>query len=153
LRRVSDLATVDDELTFGGPPECAARPQCLRGLRTVYGLRFKQFVPLDAGGHLTRAALDDGVVAVALLFTTDPALRSPDYVELVDDRHLQPAENVTPLVRRDTVERFGPKVTQIADAVSAQLSTGVLRGMNARVVGGESVASVASKWLKAQGLS
>ena len=37
-------------LTFGGPPECPSRPQCLAGLEQVYGLKFKEFVRLDTGG-------------------------------------------------------------------------------------------------------
>ena len=32
LRRLSDLAAVAPQLTFGGPPECPSRPQCLAGL-------------------------------------------------------------------------------------------------------------------------
>jgi osmoprotectant transport system substrate-binding protein len=99
LQRISDLTKVASQLTFGGPPECPSRPFCLRGLEDVYGLNFKDFIPLDVGGPLTREALDGDVVDVALLFTTDPAIAGSDLVALEDDRGLQPAENVTPLVR------------------------------------------------------
>src|SRR5262244_2800766 len=57
LRTISDLARVAPRLVFGGPPECPERPYCLPGLRLTYGLRFREFVPLDAGGPLTRQAL------------------------------------------------------------------------------------------------
>ena len=107
------------DLTIGGPPECERRALCLAGLEHIYGLKFKEFVPLDAGGPLTHAALADGVVDVALLFTTDPALASSDLVVLADDRALQPAENVTPLVRTRRVERAGPALAAAVDAVSA----------------------------------
>ena len=40
---------VADELTFGGPPECPARPLCLVGLQDRYGL-VRRVVTLDAGG-------------------------------------------------------------------------------------------------------
>ena len=94
-------------LTFGGPPECPSRPLCLPGLRRTYGLRFEEFVELDTGGPVTRQALRDGAVDVALLFSTDPSLGgAADLVELVDDRDLQPDENVTPLVHRDVLDRF-----------------------------------------------
>ena len=43
---------------------------CERGLRP----KFKEFVALDAGGPVTRQALRNGDVDVALLFTTDPAI-------------------------------------------------------------------------------
>ena len=41
---------------------------------------------LDAGGPVTRQALNDGYVDIALLFTTDPAIAATSLVELVDDR-------------------------------------------------------------------
>ena len=83
-------------------------------------MKFKEFVRLDAGGPVTRQALKDGYVDVALLFTTDPAIERDGLVELVDDRGLQPAENVIPLVRTEVVERFGPELVKLIDAVSAR---------------------------------
>src|SRR5215207_9021015 len=95
LATLSDVQGAARRLTFGGPPECATRPLCLDGLRDVYGIKFAEVVALDAGGPLTRQALATGIVDVALLFSTDPAIVDDDLVELVDDRALQPAENVT----------------------------------------------------------
>ncbi len=63
--------TIASRLAFGGPPECPQRPFCLIGLQKVYGVTFKSFVPLDAGGPLTVAALETGKVQVGLLFTSD----------------------------------------------------------------------------------
>jgi len=40
LKTVSDLATVTEALTLGGPPECPERPLCLKGLIDIYGLKF-----------------------------------------------------------------------------------------------------------------
>lgn len=40
LKTVSDLATVTDPLTLGGPPECPERPLCIKGLEDTYGLKF-----------------------------------------------------------------------------------------------------------------
>ena len=57
LRSISDLQPIASQLTFGGPPECPTRPLCLQGLESTYGLFFKEFIPLDAGGPLTRQAL------------------------------------------------------------------------------------------------
>ena len=58
LRRLSDLAAVAGHLVLGGPPECPDRPFCLPGLRQAYGISFKDFKALDAGGPLTVAALE-----------------------------------------------------------------------------------------------
>ena len=40
LTTISDLVDVDDQLTFGGPPECRTRELCLVGLTRTYGLTF-----------------------------------------------------------------------------------------------------------------
>ncbi len=151
LRTISDLAPVASGFTFGGPSECPNRPFCLEGLRDTYGLEFSSFLPLDTGGPLTVGALEQSAVDVGLLFTTDPRIATSDLVELVDDRALQPAENVTPFVHRDTLRRFGPELAAVIDAVSARLTTAELRALNGRVADGEPPAEVARDWVAATG--
>ncbi len=41
LTTISDLATVTEQLTLGGPPECPERPLCILGFEEVYGLTFE----------------------------------------------------------------------------------------------------------------
>ncbi len=123
-------------------------------MRDVYGLKFADFVALEAGGPVTHQALSDGYVDVALLFSTDPEL--VDYVELTDDRHLQPAENITPLVNAAIVERWGADVVAAIDAVSHELDTDSLRELNtldAATPGVDDVAEIAAAWLQAKGLA
>ena len=152
LRTLSDVRRIASRMVLGGPPECPSRPQCLLGLRRVYGLKFKQFVRLDTGGPVTRKALADGYVDIALLFTTDPAIESDGLVALVDDRKLQPSENVVPLLRREVVDRFGSKVVTLVDAVSGRLTTAALTDLNEQLQRGRSSAVVASEWLQKEGL-
>ena len=151
LEDVSDLEAVAPRLTIGGPPECPSRPFCLDGLERVYGLKFENFLPLDAGGPLTHQALAGGHVDVAVLFTTDPKLDTPALVVLDDDRRLQPAENVVPLVRAEIVERWGDDLVRLVDGVSARLTTDDLRALNAQVAAGDSPAAVAERWLDGEG--
>jgi osmoprotectant transport system substrate-binding protein len=153
LRTISDLARVAPRLVFGGPPECPERAYCLPGLRLVYGLRFREFVPLDAGGPLTRQALAAGDIGVALLFTTDPTIEARHLVVLADNRGLQPAENVVPLLRRATASRYGPALLATIDAVSARLTTAALASLDAQVqLDGRAPEAVAENWLRAEGL-
>jgi osmoprotectant transport system substrate-binding protein len=153
LRSIADLARVAPGLVFGGPPECPGRAYCLPGLKRVYGLRFKAFIPLDAGGPLTLQALEAKSIGVALLFTTDPAIPARHLVVLADDRGLQPAENITPLVRRDAIARYGPHLLAVLNKVSALLDTGTLRDLDARVeLAGQDPRLVAGSWLRAHGL-
>ncbi|HEY6276543.1 MAG TPA: ABC transporter substrate-binding protein [Streptosporangiaceae bacterium] len=153
LRSIADLMSVAPGLVFGGPPECRERADCLLGLERSYGLRFKAFTPTDAGGPLTLQALDSGQIGVGLLFTTDPSIPAQHLVILADDHALQPAENVTPLIRRSTMDRYGTRLIATLDAVSARLSTGTLRSLDAQVeLAGLDPRSVADGWLRAQAL-
>ena len=152
LRSIADLAKAP-RLVFGGPPECPERAYCLPGLRRAYGLRFKAFIPLDAGGPLTLQALEAGSIGVALLFTTDPAIPARHLVILADDRGLQPAENITPLVRRDVIVRYGPNLVALLNRISALLDTGTLRALDAQVeLAGQDPRLVAGSWLRVHGL-
>jgi osmoprotectant transport system substrate-binding protein len=152
LVRLSDLAPIAGELTLGGPPECPQRPLCAGGLTSTYGSRFERFLPLDASGPITTDALKSGTVDVALMFTTDGDINTDGFVLLQDDRHLQPAENVTPVVNAEVVQRFGEQAVEVIDAVSRELTTGDLRSLNAAVAGGQAPQQVAAAWLDAHGL-
>ena len=148
LQRTSDLADVAAAFRFGGPPECPERTFCLKGLEEVYGLAFEEFVPLDSGGPLTVAALRDSDVDVGVLFSTDPHLVGGEFVQLEDDRSLQPAENVVPAVREPVLARWGSRLREPLDRVSEALTTEQLRELNARVVlEGETPRRAARDWL------
>ncbi len=152
LHTIGDLKRVARRLSFGGPPECPTRPLCLQGLRRTYGLDFKSFVTLDVGGPITRQALRRGQVDVGLLFTTDSLLANGGLVALTDDKLLQPAENVTPIVHRQVVERWGTKLTNLVNRVSSRLTTDKLRLLNAKMSMGERPSVLAREWLEEEGL-
>jgi osmoprotectant transport system substrate-binding protein len=148
LRKVSDLRRAAGRLTLGGSPECPERAYCLPGLRTVYGLGFAGFLPFGTEAQRV-TALRQGVVDVAVLDTTDGNLAVGDLVLLSDDRHLQPAENVVPVIRSSALERYGKRLSAAVDAVSAQLTSRALLFMGWRVeVAGNGVMAEARGWLE-----
>jgi osmoprotectant transport system substrate-binding protein len=82
------------------------------------------------------------------MFTTDPHFAEPSLVTLADDRHLQPEENVVPVVSTRAQHEYGPRVANALNAVSAQLTSGGLTFLNWRVdVDGRSVRDEAAGWL------
>jgi osmoprotectant transport system substrate-binding protein len=146
LTRLSQLAPLAGDLTFGGPPECPTRPFCLSGLRTVYGLRFGKVVSMPSRAA-TVEALISGQIDIGLLETTDARLSVAPVVLLGDDRSLQPAENVVPFVRFDAVQRWGTTLRTALNEVSARLTTADLVRMNRWVeVDGLTPAKAAAKW-------
>ena len=150
LTTLSSLAAVADRLTIGAPPECPLRPFCLPGLRDVYGILFEDFEPLDAGGPQTVAALKSDDVQIGLMFSTDPTIEANGFIPLLDDKHLQAAENITPVIR---TEKLNDEVRQLLDAVSARLSSDTVTELVGKVViDGQDVAAVATAFLAAKGL-
>jgi osmoprotectant transport system substrate-binding protein len=147
LERISDLAPIAHQLTFGGPPECPDRPLCLKGLLDVYGLQFAQFEAMPSR-TTTADALETGEIDLGMLETTNGNLADRDLVQLTDDRRLQPAENIAPMMPTKTVTAYGPTLVRLINAITAQLNTQDLIQMNQRVeLEGAKPAAVAADWL------
>jgi osmoprotectant transport system substrate-binding protein len=152
VRKLSDLRPLAGRLVLGGPPECPQRPLCLRGLREVYGLQFSRFEPTSSR-TITASSLETGEIDVGMIETTDGNLVGRDLVQLADDRRLQPAENLVPMVRQPLVDAYGPALVQRIDAVTALLITRDVVDMNWRVeLKGADPSAVAGDWLGRHGL-
>lgn len=150
LSKVSDLASVAGQLTLGGPPECPQRPFCIPGLKSTYGVTFKDFKPLDVGGPQTVAALKSNAVQVGLLFSTDPSIIQNGFIPLEDDKHLQNAENITPIVRTD---KLNDEIKSLLNAVSAKLDTDTMTQLVGKVaIDKQDAATVAKDFLTQSGL-
>jgi osmoprotectant transport system substrate-binding protein len=132
VAKLSDLVDLAPRLTFGGPPECPDRPFCLRGLEEIYGLRFEEVRTMPSRAATVEALLA-GRIDVGLLETTDARLAVAPIQLLLDDRGLQPPENVVPLVRTDAMQRWGEELRAALDEVSARLTTNDLVQLNRRV--------------------
>ena len=141
--------SVASQLALGGPPECPERPFCLKGLQDTYGLEFKEFTPLDAGGPLTVEALKNGNIGVGLLFTSDPAIAAEGFVLLEDDKGLQLADNLIPVVRQEVLDA-DPLMAEVLNGIMAKLSQEELTSLNkAVVVDEQTAADAAAAWLQA----
>jgi len=152
LHQVSDLRRAAGRLTLGGSPECPDRPYCLPGLRQAYGLDFAGFLPFSTEQQRV-TALREGVVGAAVLDTTDGNLAAGDLLLLSDDRHLQPAENVVPVITGRAMARYGSRLAGAVNAVSAQLTSQALLFMDWRVeVAGADVMTEARGWLERHGI-
>jgi osmoprotectant transport system substrate-binding protein len=145
-------ATIASTMTLGGPSECPTRPYCQLGLKDTYGLNFKSFKALDpAGGPLTVSALQDGAIQVGLLFTTSGVIASKGWVLLKDDKNLQPADNVTPVVSNKVADTYGKAMADLVNAVSAKITTNVLTDLNKQTdIDQKDPDDVAMTWLKSQ---
>lgn len=150
LQKLSDLTGKAGDLTFGGPPECQTRPQCINGLQRVYDVEFQDFKALDAGGPLTLQALADGTIDIGLVFSSDGAVAANNLVVLQDDEGLTPADNIATLAREDVVT---PELKETLSAVNEALTTEQLAELNQQVgVEKADPDEVARQFLTDQGL-
>ncbi|MFF7948159.1 ABC transporter substrate-binding protein [Streptomyces griseorubiginosus] len=147
---LADLKSIAGELVIGGSPEFQTRQQGLLGLESEYGLKFKSFKALDAGGPLTQAALKKNTVQAADIFTTDPTIVKEKFVVLKDPKNLFGFANVTPLVYKSGLSKDG---VAALNAVSAKLDTKALLDMDLQVqLENKDPLDVAKAWLKTNGL-
>ncbi|CAM5507734.1 ABC transporter substrate-binding protein [Streptomyces fumanus] len=147
---LADLKDIAPDLVIGGSPEFQTRQQGLKGLESVYGLKFKSFKALDAGGPLTQAALAKNTVQAADIFTTDPAIDKEGFVVLKDPENFFGFANVTPLVREGDLSE---KAVAALNAVSAKLDTETLRDLDSQVqTDKKDPLDVAKAWLQSEGL-
>ncbi len=129
LKTLSDLAKVSNQLTLGAAPEFETRaPFGLPGLKSLYGITFKTFVPLAIAD--VPAALSSNQVDCGNLFSTDSSITTNKFVTLDDDKTIVPNEAVLPLMTKDIAT---PDVLKIVNAVSAKLDTPTLTKLVAEV--------------------
>ncbi len=143
--------SIASQLVLGGPPECPQRPFCLIGLQNTYGLQFKDFKALDAGGPLTVEALKNNDIQVGLLFTSDASIAVNNFVLLQDDKGLQLADNLVPVVSQSVLDEH-PGIADLLNGIMAKLSQDQLTSLNKEVtVDGMSSADAAKGWLTDNG--
>ena len=153
LSKISDLAPIGGSLVLGGPAECPTRAFCELGLKNTYGITFKDFKALDSGGPLTITALEGKQIDVGLLFTSDPSIVAKNFVLLDDDKHLQLADNIAPVVRNALLQKDDGTIKRLLNSISAKLTQGELNDMNKQVAVDKADSKVvAAAWLKKQGL-
>jgi osmoprotectant transport system substrate-binding protein len=151
LKSIGDLKAVSKTLVAGGGPEFKTRTAGLAGMKDKYGVEFKEFKTLDAGGPLSLKALKDNTIQVTQFFTTQSAILDNKLVVLDDPEHIHLPNNIIPLIRTD---HKSPDVATTLNAVQAKMTTDALTALVKRIeVGKESADAVAKDWLSKNPLS
>jgi osmoprotectant transport system substrate-binding protein len=130
LTSLAQISSFSSGWTFGGPPECQTRPDCLPGLQSTYGAKFGSFKALDAGGPLTLAALVNGSIQIGVVFTSDGTAAADHIVILDDPKHVAPVDNIVGLIRKS---KSNADVDAIINKVDAALTTDELRSLNEQI--------------------
>jgi osmoprotectant transport system substrate-binding protein len=155
IKSLSDLAAKvkgGEALKLASNAEFYSRPDGLAPLQQTYGFEFgrENVVRMDTG--LVYQALKDKQVDVALVFATDGRVPAFDFVILADDKGYFPSYALTPVVRKETLDK-NPKLAEILNGLSAKLDDASMAKLNASVdVDKKTVEEVSIGFLKSQSL-
>ena len=152
LTTLSDLGALGQPVVLAGTQECPERPKCELGLEQVYGIDVTEDLPLGFGSPQNKQAVVDGEAQLGLSGTTDGTLDALGLVVLEDDKQLQNADNLVPVVNAE-----GPagsdEVAEVLNGLSGTLTTEDLAELNRRVdEEREEAADVAQDYLSEKGL-
>jgi glycine betaine/choline ABC-type transport system substrate-binding protein len=147
VETISDLKRHASSLTLSGSPECRRRLDCKLGLESVYGLKFKRYLPTELPDR--HKVLTSGKADVSIVFSTDGQIAADDLLVLEDDQQLFPPYNVSLIVNGNAAEKAGPDLPKIVAQVQQDLSTKVMQELNSRVdLDKEKPAAVAQAYLQ-----
>ncbi|GLF93160.1 ABC transporter substrate-binding protein [Streptomyces yaizuensis] len=131
LRTLSDLGRSGLPVRLAAGDECVERPYCAPGLRRVYGIDITAVDPKGVGTTQAKQAVQRGQDQMVLTTTTDATLGAFGLVLLQDDRHLQNADYIVPVVNR--ARAGGPRAVGALNRLNTVLTTADLAGLNERV--------------------
>ncbi|MFE4831009.1 ABC transporter substrate-binding protein [Streptomyces sp. NPDC056672] len=131
LRTLSDLGASGLPVRLAAGDECVERPYCEPGLRKTYGIDITGIDPKGVGTTPAKKAVQDGQDQMVLTTTTDATLGQFGLVLLADDKHLQNADYIVPVVNRSRAGAAG--VTGALDKLNTVLTTRDLASMNEQV--------------------
>jgi osmoprotectant transport system substrate-binding protein len=152
LSTLSDLGASGLSVKLGGNSDCPQRADCQKGLEDTYGIKVSGFEPTGFGSQATKDDLVKGVTQIGSVGTTDATLESLGLVILDDDKQVQNAENLVPIVNSDWL-KDNQKAKKALDKLSAVLTTEDLTTLIGKVdLDREKAADVAKAYLKDKGL-
>ncbi|TXS56251.1 ABC transporter substrate-binding protein [Streptomyces sp. t39] len=131
LTTLSDLGRAKIKVKIAAGDECEVRPFCAPGLKKTYGIDVAGIDPKGVGTPQSKQAVKDGEDQLVLTTTTDATLESFGLVLLEDDKKLQNADNILPVVNaKDAGDKA---VADVLAKLTEVLSTEDLTELNRKV--------------------
>ncbi|RSS32809.1 ABC transporter substrate-binding protein [Streptomyces sp. WAC08241] len=151
LKTLSDLGASKIKVKIAAGDECAVRPFCAPGLKKTYGIDVAGIDPKGVGTPQAKQAVKDGVDQLVLTTTTDATIENYGLVFLADDKKLQNADNVLPVV--NAKDAGSPEIAAALDKITKVLTTADLAELNRKVDAERAKPEdVAKEYLTAKGL-
>ncbi|MFG2194807.1 ABC transporter substrate-binding protein [Streptomyces sp. NPDC048639] len=151
LKSLSDLGKSKQKIKLAAGDECEIRPFCQPGLEKTYGIDIDGIDPKGVGTPQAKQAVKDGSDQLVLTTTTDATLEDFGLVLLEDDKRLQNADNVLPVVNeKDAGDK---EIATALNRLTETLTTDDLIQLNRKIdAEREKPADVAKEYLESKGL-
>jgi osmoprotectant transport system substrate-binding protein len=133
IHTLSGAAPFAPKMRLGVGYEFEERPDGLRGLSAVYGLKFDGSPRTMDLGLLYRA-LNSNQVDIVAGNSTDGPIEAFGLAVLADDKHYFPPYQAVPLVREASLKRW-PQMQVALDALAGKISAEEMQAMNEAVDG------------------
>ena len=151
LKTLSDLGKSGEKVKIAAGDECESRPFCAPGLKKKYGIDVSGIDPKGVGTTQSKQAVKNGTDQLVLTTTTDATLKNYDLVILEDDKKLQNADNVLPVVNEK--EAGDKEMAAALGKLTKTLTTDDLIELNRKVdEDRQKEADVAKEYLESKGL-
>ncbi|MGW3331291.1 ABC transporter substrate-binding protein [Streptomyces rubiginosohelvolus] len=149
LKTLSDLGKSKLKVKIAAGDECEVRPFCAPGLKKTYGIDVTGIDPKGVGTPQSKQAVRDGKVQLVLTTTTDAVLDGLVFLE--DDKKLQNADNVLPVL--NTKDAGDPEIAEALGKLTDTLTTEELAELNRKVDAERAKpADVAKEYLESKNL-
>ncbi|CCB75346.1 MULTISPECIES: ABC transporter substrate-binding protein [Streptomycetaceae] len=151
LKTLSDLGRAKLPVKLAAGDECPQRPFCEPGLKKTYGIDVTGIDPKGVDTPQAKQTVKDGTDQLVLVSTTDATLDQFGLVLLDDDKKLQNADNLLPVVNAG--HAGSPAVAAALEKVTKVLTTADLTALDRQVDAERKKPSdVAADYLKSKGL-
>ena len=152
----NNVTTLSDlkgkSVVLAAAPDCKGRLDCEGGLSSAYGIKITKILPLGYASQQTYDSVLKGESQLGETSTTDGTLESQGLVLLPDDKQIQPAQNLVPMVSSEFLQAH-PDVADPLNNLMSKLTTDALIQLNAQVaVDRAKPEDVAQQWLSDNGL-
>jgi osmoprotectant transport system substrate-binding protein len=152
LTTLSDLGNSHLPVKLAAPAECSTRPFCEPGLKKTYGIDITGLTALDFDSLPLKQAVKSNKVQLGEVSTTDATLSQLGLVTLTDDKHLQNADYLIPIVNSKQLAAH-PQIATALNPLAAVLTTADLGTLDNDVDGERmTVQDVAKTFLTSKGL-
>ncbi|MEU1468716.1 ABC transporter substrate-binding protein [Streptomyces sp. NPDC005761] len=151
LKTLSDLGASKIKVKIAAGDECEVRPFCAPGLKKTYGIDVTGIDPKGVGTPQSKQAVKDGKDQLVLTTTTDAVLDTFGLVFLEDDKKLQNADNVLPVLNAEDAgaQDIADALGKLTDALTTQDLAELNRKVDAERA---KPADVAKEYLETKGL-